>query len=155
MEIKVKIEDYLSEQEIKEIIEDEIRRSCRVKFLNESEFDRLLVNLSYRFVFNEIDKSINKGSGYFEKLIENKIKDIINDLTEFSVFRKSYSGKSESVGSKLLDKCVSESTDVIKSKVNEVINDYPYHEIKESISDMIYECINEKLFTTTKEEQLF
>ena len=46
--------DYLSHDEIKDIAIDELRNQIRQMFKSETEAQRLLSNLSYQIVFDEI-----------------------------------------------------------------------------------------------------
>lgn len=43
----INFKDYLSEEEIKEIVIDELRKETRKHFCNEKEFTRILTNISY------------------------------------------------------------------------------------------------------------
>ena len=45
--MNINFKDYLSEEEIKEIIIDELRKKAREHFCNEKEFTRILTNISY------------------------------------------------------------------------------------------------------------
>ena len=55
--MEIKIEKYLDQQEIKEIVQDELRNQIRYHFAgNEEHVNRILSNLSYTVMREEIYK---------------------------------------------------------------------------------------------------
>lgn len=116
--MEIKIEDYLSREEIKEILEDQIRESIKDKFTNEKEFERILFNLSYEFVYQEIDKATGKNS---RELILKKTESILNNIKNYSVFRDGSYGSPKSLAYKILEGAVANNTELIKQKVRECI----------------------------------
>lgn len=145
MNLEININDYLCEDEIKNIVEDEIRKSIYRHFNDENNIKRILSNVSYELVFNKVDEIIKSTSNITEDtytLINNKVIDIINNLSEYSVFRQSnIYGDKESEAQCMLRCCVESNKDLLKTKVKEIIDNYNYSEIKNYISDMLYECI--------------
>lgn len=88
--LKINIHDYLSDNEIKRIVEDELRERIREMFRNESESQRLLSNLSYHIVYDEIDKVIPNS----RNLVQEKTMTILKDIKNYQVFRdRSYGSK--------------------------------------------------------------
>lgn len=153
MEVKfdINVNDYLSSKEIKEVIEDEIRKIIYRKYRNEGDLDRLIINLSYRYVFEIIDKHFD---GNLSNILKEKIVEIINNLSSYVVFKDGdIYGNKESVGKKILNEEVSNSRELIKSNIERIINDYPYDEIKETIGDSIYDCIMNRLFENKESKE--
>ena len=140
--MEIKIEDYLSKEEIKEIVESELREQIKNHFQNETNSQRLLSNLSYHIIFNEIDKTIPNS----QELIVSKTKSILNNIQSYSVFRDSTYGSQKSLAYKIMEDAVKNNTDLIHQKVKETIinKDYSkeiwnrFEQLGENFMDMIY-----------------
>jgi hypothetical protein len=144
MDININIEDYLTPEEIKNECKEAVRGVIYTQYgKSENELDRLLINLSYRYVFNMVDKAVD---GNLETIIKEKVIEIINDLSPYCVFRSSDYGSTESKGYKIIEEEVEKQRNHIRQKIYEVIEQYDFQSLKSRISDMIYECIEEKLF---------
>ena len=62
MELSVKIEDYLSEDEIKDIAKEQIACAIWEKFRKESDIERIITNLSFEFLFKAVSESIGEDA---------------------------------------------------------------------------------------------
>lgn len=145
MDIRINIEDYLTPEEIKCECKEALRNAVYSQYhRNERELDRLLTNLSYHYVWDMVNNAID---GNLETVIKEKVTKIIDELSSYSVFRgKDNYGYAESKGHKIMEEEVERQREHIKLRIYEVIEQYDYQGIKNRISDMIYECIDEKLF---------
>lgn len=146
-DITLNITDCLSSEELKEICEDEFRRYLREK-LRERDVTSWLSTLSYKTVWRIVDeyfKTLDVRSD-LEILLCQKIIAIINELSAFSVFRRKEDGYAsyDSAGQILLDKIVEENEPLIRKRVEEIIADYPFREVKEDINDTIYDVIKKR-----------
>ena len=127
--MEINITDYLDHQEIKEIVEDELRNQIRNFFSgNEKNAQRLLSNLSYAIVSEEVEKII---PNYQQELVE-KVISIIKDkdsvkykLFDFDTYN---SGREKSLGAKIVEKTIKENEQLIKDKVIETIQNADYTE---------------------------
>jgi hypothetical protein len=144
----LKIEQYLSHDEIKEIVQDELRSQIRNYFKNESESQRLLSNLAHDFVFNEIEKI----SPEYKNTVIDKVKSLLmqKDLS-FYVFKTNYStNEPQSFASKLIDQTIKENIDLFKSKIlsDVLAKDYTddalckFESLAESFTANIYDLVN-------------
>jgi hypothetical protein len=144
----LKIEQYLSHDEIKEIVQDELRSQIRNYFKNESESQRLLSNLAHDFVFNEIEKI----SPEYKNTVIDKVKSLLmqKDLS-FYVFKTHYStNEPQSFASKLIDQTIKENIDLFKSKIlsDVLAKDYTddalckFESLAESFTANIYDLVN-------------
>lgn len=79
MEIKINIEDYLDKEEIKELISYEISKSAK------NDAERILSNTAYSVVFDAVDKALDNKA---KDIIKEKTLDIINNLSDFCLFRR-------------------------------------------------------------------
>ena len=70
----IKVEDYLSTEELRQIAADAFTEAMRNKI--SEDLDRILSNAAYHAVWQKVDEIIAK-----------KAVEVINDLTTFSVFR--------------------------------------------------------------------
>lgn len=141
--MEIKIEDYLDDNEIKDIIIYEFRESLKKHFTYEREIERILTNLSYNIVWSMVDKHFKYNAS---ELIRNKVIDLINDLSEFSVFRqKDAWGKEDSIAYNELQKAMNNNKDLIQKKVKDVINNYDYSSALTKNSDWFTEVIVDAL----------
>lgn len=149
MEIKINIENYLSEEEIKEICKDAIRSVIASQYRNEVETKRLISNLSYEILFDQISETINQDAS---ELVRKNVIEILGDKSAYRylVFRrKDCVSNTDSKACIILDEVVEGAKDVIKEKVLEVISKYDFGNSRE-ICDRIQDCFNEII-----EERIF
>ena len=86
MKIEIDIDEYFTQEMIKEIAEDELRKAFRRQFQKESDVERVIANLSSEFVFTLIAE---QWDGDFTELLRKKIKGAIEDDTiKYIVFRR-------------------------------------------------------------------
>lgn len=147
--MEIKIEDYLSDGEIKEIVQDELRGQIRDHFKNEENAKRLLINLSYRFVKEEIEKILPD----FEQDLVSKVVELLNDKSSVGFnlfdFDKYGSGRSKSLGAKIIEQTIEENKQLIKNKVVEAIQNKDYSEeallklenLSENFTSNIYDFV--------------
>ena len=142
MNININIDDYLDETEIKEIVKEELREAVSYQLKTSREIDTCISNLSYRYVWDMVNDLYKEYDVDFGKMLLEKVKSIIDGLSSYSVFRDSTPyGDKISVGQEMLNKIVEDSRPQIEKRVVEIINNYDFRELKEEISDTIYECI--------------
>lgn len=142
MNVNISIEDYLSDEEIKSIAEQELREAIAYQLRTSREVDILITNISYRYVWDMVNELYKENDVDFEKMLLEKIKGIIDGLTSYSVFReKNAYGDKQSIGQEMLNNIVENSRPQIEAKVLDIINNYEFRELKEEISDTIYDCI--------------
>lgn len=149
MNIEININDYLSEEEIKEECKRAIRDLIYNTYNNESRIDTLISNLSYEFLFKQISECINKDA---ETLIRNKVIELLeNDYSiKYELFRKPNAWDREaSVGYKILQQAIKDSENLIREKVTTAINNYDFgnrEEIYDTIMDCVRSIIDDRLF---------
>ena len=142
MKIDLNLEDYVTDEEIKNACEKAIYANTynRLASLN---IDTVISNSSYKIIWKVLDEKFDKN---LEEILCKKCEDVINSLSSFSVFRdKDEFNSKKSIGQKILDEKIVESEDLIKRRVNEIIEEYDFNELKEHIGETIYNCIMDKL----------
>lgn len=122
--MEIQIEKYLSEDEIKQIVTEQLRNEVSAFFKSESNAQRLLSNLSYEIVFAEIDKVIPNS----QQLVTDKTMEVLNDIKSFSVFRDASYGGSKSMAYNIMENAVKNNVDLINEKVKETILNKDYSE---------------------------
>ena len=144
----IKITDYLQQHEIKEIVSDELRVQIREHFRNEENARRLLSNLAYHMVTEEVDKIVPN----YEKELVAKVVSLLNDKKSVSyrLFDFDYNtGNAKSLGAKIVENTIRENQQLIKDKVINTIQNADYSEealikfesLAEEFTSNIYEFV--------------
>ncbi len=146
MELKINIEDYLSELEIKEIAKEQLEYSFKELFRKEADIERILSNISHEFVFDLINSQCDCD---LEQILKDTIKDTLQnkDISFYLFRRKDAWDRSESPMIKIIDEEVINSRPLIKEMIEKHIEKYPFNELDENeIVDTISDVIKERLF---------
>lgn len=144
MEITLKVEDYLSPEEIRDMCEGELRAAIRKQLWNESDIDRILSNRSYEYIFNLAQEQLGIHADKFKAILAERVEKLLSDEStlKFVVFRRADAWKrTESVACKYLDEVLNDCKPKIEEMVNKIIENYPFDELRSNIADTIYECI--------------
>ena len=152
----IKITDYLQQHEIKEIVSDELRVQIREHFRNEENAIRLLSNLAYQLVSEEVEKIVPN----YEKELVEKVVSLLNDkkTVSYRLFDFDYNtGNAKSLGAKIVENTVRENQQLIKDKVIDTIQNADYSEdalikfesLAEEFTSNIYSFV--ELMRTKKE----
>jgi len=144
MELKINIQDYFSDEQIKEIAEQELRAAFREQFHKESDVERVITNLSLEYVHALVAE---QWDGDFDELLRKKICEAIENGVGYHVFRrKDVWGRTESPAVAILDEECKNSRPLIRECVEKRIREYPFSELdRNEIGDVIYEVIMEKI----------
>jgi len=149
MEINVDVYDFASEEEIKEAVLTTLKGIVRENYQKEANFDRLLTNLSYSYLFKMVDEQIDGDLG---EIIREKTKTAIGDLSAFSVFRRSDAWeRKESKAYEIMQDEIVKSRPLIRGRIEQIINEYPFNELSGTeISYTIAESIMDKICEVKK-----
>lgn len=124
--MEIKIENYLSDDEIKDIVSDEIRNQVRGLFSNEVKATRLLSNIAYETIEPQVEALI---PNHKQKIIDKVVKVIEEtELRGYVYSHKWDSNEPDSFGSKLIQQTVKENQELIKDKVIESIKNRDFNE---------------------------
>ncbi len=149
MELLVNLEDYLTNEEIKECCKDAVKNSIAKQYARESEVHRLVSNLSRQFVWDIVDSFYPEN---LEEFVKTKVVEAIEDLSQYSIFRKKdiWENK-DSPAYLILEEVCKNSRPLIEKRVEEIIKEYPFHELdRDEIGDTVYQCVMDKLFGDKK-----
>lgn len=82
----IKIEDYLSKEEIKEICKDALYQKIREDMRNLNVND-IVANISYAEVAAMVDTYVGEDD-FCKREIPHKVRDVIAGMSTFTVFQK-------------------------------------------------------------------
>ena len=149
MNREINIKDYMSEEEIKAIIEDEIVRETRRTLCNEKEITRILTNVSYYELWKKIEQEVPNC----QEIIKEKTKEKILEISKFDIFQKrdDFLEYKDSLAQQFLNESVKENKNIIDDKVKKIMNELSLTDIKYDIQSIIEQYI-EDLFKSKGEE---
>lgn len=147
MKTEVIIEDYLSREEIQDIVKDELRILVKDSFRKE-KLDTLIANSSYEIVWKAVDEEMD---GNLIETIKTKTLDIINNLSSYSVFHKKDAWEHEDSKAYIyMQQAIEENKDLIFSMtkeriVTEIVKFIDTDYIQNCVNDLIYQIVEEKI----------
>lgn len=120
------ITDYLSREKMVEIATEIFQDKCKDYFSSEENTMRILSNLSYKVVGEEIDKVVPNH----KRVIIGKVAEIIkNKDLSGQIFRNHWaSNKPESLASIIVEETVRENRQLIKERVIQSIKEKDFSE---------------------------
>jgi hypothetical protein len=138
--MEINVMEYLNEQEIKEIVQDELRISIRHHFneCGELEADnnlkRLIGNASYDVVSKMVDNIFGNN---IENLLTKRVTKIIEKgLTEYSIFKKPDAwDKTPNAAYVILENAVKSQHDKMKQFISDNIEKQTLIELKRILND--------------------
>ena len=144
MQLEIKIEDYLSESEIKEIVVSEFRSSLSRLFTDEKEVNRVLFNTAYRGTHDCISSLLTDDQ---QDTIRTKTEELVNDIKSYSVFYSgSRWGDKTSLAYSILEKTVKDNESLIRENTIKAIKEFSYSErVKDlfgGLQDLFYDLTN-------------
>ena len=133
-DLTVDISDYLTDEEINGLVKEGVRNAAEdeARSLFRTSPEVFITNCAYY----EVIKIASENCGDdLRKLIADKIPDIVDNLSSFSVFyRDRYlSGSVRSPNAQLLDQVVFENKPLIDAKVKGLIGNLDAYDIKDAL----------------------
>jgi len=139
--MEIDINQYLSEEDKKNIAEEEYRSAIRQ--LVQVDKERILSNCAYTVVQKLVDEAFNED---LNTILVNKVKDIIDDLSPYSVFkRKDAWDRDESKGQKYLDNAVEANKVLIEQKVQDIIVEMDVKDFHYRLEELMYSVVENRL----------
>jgi hypothetical protein len=140
--MELKIEDYLSEEEIKEIAKEEVTRQVR-QAIRKDDLDRIISNSAYNFIWKAVDEQID---GNLIDIIKEKTIKIINELSSYCIFRQRDAWQNEdSKAYTYVQQAIEDNKEVIFNRVKESMMNINTEVIMDRLNDLIYQVIEDKL----------
>ena len=125
----IKIEDYLDEEEIKEICKDAMYQKIREDMRNLNVND-IVANISNAEVEAMVDTYVGEDD-FCKKEIPKKVHRIIDELSTYTVFRKADAWeRKNSIAYDIMEEECRASRPLIKARVEQIINEYSLPQLK-------------------------
>lgn len=156
MKIDINIDNYLSEEEKKELAKEyflnSLNKGLRDRHSHKANYDnyeRIVANSVYEFIDRKVDSMLNESH---EEMIKAKVNKILGEKGsyEYRLFRvKSSWEKEDSPAQKILNEAVESHREVmtnkIHAKLNEVISNLGEDNLYEMYTDAFNNFISGKL----------
>ena len=142
MELTINVSDYMSDDEIKNMVRDEIKSN--IMHRTDNDIERVLSNMSYYMAEQFIDSLLTEEQ---KNKIRNKTEEIINKLSDFTVFYRGSSYEKQSTGYSIMEKACKDFEPEIRNKVKEIIDKKAGREIIKKIAfdDRLMDGIIDKI----------
>lgn len=139
--MNIDIESYLSHEEIKEIVREEVKIRAKSALAKEEDIKRIVSNASYDIVWKMIDDVYDLD---LKQVLKCRVKSVIEDLTGFDLFKKpdAWSRETNSAYDHL-KKCIDDNKNVISRIVSSSVESQTIEALKGGIGEYIIEAIQE------------
>lgn len=130
--LEIKIEDYLTIDDMRDIIRDEFTASVAKTLSKEIDLTRIIGNIAHEIVFDEVKKYIPE----FKELLVDNVKELIKEKNfEWYMFRgKDVWNIEEGPGLTIIKETLNSNKEAIKKRIEDDINNF---DIKALISDYL------------------
>ena len=145
-ELKINISDYVSDETMREIVEDECRRTIRNFFMSDAE--RKIVNTMYYAVYQIVDEVFAENGHNLREELADRMKQTIEELPSYFIFRrKGVYEPANSVAQDVLEEESRRARPLIREKIESAIAQYDIQRLTEDeVQDALYNVIRDKLF---------
>lgn len=141
--IEIDVDEFISSDDIREICLDEIRMAIRKQFKSDSDTKRIIGNIGYEIIKNEIEKII---PNFTEMIAEQTTQICKTGIGTYTVFSKANGwGDKDSLGLTILNEEIENNRDIIKQKVIEVFNNISENDIGYVAGDIIKEVFIDRI----------
>lgn len=144
--MEINIEDYMNEDEMKIIVENEFRDRIREYFL-ENKLSDLIYSLCNKEIYRIIEEEISD----FEEEIKKTIPSVIERISAFDIFKSKddFMNSKDSIGQRILERAVMKNRDMIEQKVKNIFSELSKEDIAAEIECIITDKI-ENMFRGDK-----
>lgn len=146
-EITINIDDYLSEDEKRQIARDEFRAACARR--SAADFERILSNAAYDLVRKEVDDAFD---GDMVDTVRAQAVKVINGLSSHTVFSPPNAwDRNASKGYTYLQEAVEAARPAMVERVLTIIDTMSAVDLRERIEDLVCDAIIGKLTAPGKD----
>lgn len=139
--MELRVEDYLSEEEMKKIAEEEFRMCVSRIFSKEKDIERVISNASFGVIWSSVDELFGSDS---KKLLAERVKNQIENLSTFGIFKKPDVWDAEPNNTyTYLQEVLMDNKPRIKEIVEEGIEPATLRILKEDMVAMVSEAIED------------
>lgn len=150
--MEIKIEDYLSEEEIKEICKDVLYQKIS-EDMRELNVNDIIAGISYAEVAAMVDTYVGEDD-FCKKEIPEKVHRVIDDLSTYTVFRRADVLECKnSIAYDIMQEECRASRPLIKARVEQIINEYKFPQLeRDEIMYTIAHVLTDRLLPEKEEE---
>lgn len=142
METIINFDDYISDEEKRDIIRSVFENYARKQIIEQHE--RIFSNAAYEICFKLVQDAFD---GNVEEIIVENTKKVISELSSHTVFRRKDAWeKEQSKGFELLNQVIEEQKPALQNRVRDLIDEIQGYELKEQVHDAICEIAEKKIF---------
>lgn len=146
------VEEYLSEDQKREIAEEMFRDKVRAELNRPGSLDRIMSNISYYAVFQEVDAAVEGGGETIREKIRDRAFEVINKGRNYDVFRSRTAWSDASTATKIVEELLQEKRELIRDRVTQAIKDMPFEKVKDEIRYVMRERIDNLLAGIEEED---
>lgn len=150
--MNIKIEDYLDEQEIKEICKDALYQKIR-EDMRKLNVDDIIANISYAEVAAMVNTYVGEDD-FCKREIPRKVREVIDGLSTFTVFQKADAWeRKNSIAYDIMQEECRNARPLIKAKVEQSINEYNFPQLeRDEIMYTIADVLTDRLLPKKEED---
>lgn len=127
--MEIKIEDYLSPKEIKDICKDALCEKIR-NDMRELNVNDIIANISHAEVEAMVDAYVGNDN-FCKTEIPKKVRAVIENLGTYSVFRKAYGlEQKNSVAYDIMEEECRAARPLIKKSVERIVDQYDFPQLE-------------------------
>lgn len=147
-ELMIDIYEYFTDDQIKEICKEEVRRQIRMQFANrpEATIERLISNIAYQVVFEEISANIGADAWSMLKDTVSKIMQDEGAIRYVLFQRKDEFTYKNSPAVDMMDEITADNRGLMEQKVREAIEKFEFRDVQDEIYEVAQEIIYKRIF---------
>lgn len=137
--MEINIEDYMNEDEMKMIVENEFHERVNKYFL-ENKLSDLIYSLCNKEIYRIIEEEIPN----FEEEIKNTIPSVIERISTFDIFKSKddFMNSKDSIGQRILEREVMANRGIIEQKVKNIFSELSKEDIADEIAGIVIDKID-------------
>lgn len=146
--MNIDITEYLTHNEIKNIVEEAVRKNVNDLFRDSRELEISIANIAYRYINEKLEETYATQGIDYKQLLYDKIKKVVNEMSSYVIFHeKDVCYPSTSTGQIILEETVKNSRSLIEEKVKDIINNYDFeHLIVDNTYDIVVNVIADMMY---------
>ncbi len=138
--LEINIDDYITEEEKKEITKEAFQQACFMHFKDEDSVKRIISNSAYDIVYKLVDEQFHFG---LDLTLEANIVQIINKMDWFHLFKKPDAWSRESNSAyQILEKALLDNKELIERNVKEHLPEATMKALKADLKEYIQDSVN-------------
>ena len=144
---EIKIEDYLSEQEMHDVALD-VFRSMVAESLRRQEryyggIGSFVSNMAYCTVLEECGRYVEGGAEEIRERVAKQVDKHIGDLSAYTIYHYDYdTGEPRNEGARIVEAAIAENRQLIETRVRELLDEVPKKKLRDQIAYTVEEFVD-------------